>query len=99
MQYSVVRLLSKRSCDAEINDDLAKKFGSDDLKGLKLQIAERPSHFPIRAVWYPSVFKNSGRMRSPGCSGTLALPRTRVCPVCSPVMRTEREGAQTVLPA
>ena len=27
--------------DAEINDDLAKKFGSDDLKGLKLQIAER----------------------------------------------------------
>ena len=31
----------KEAVDAEINDDLAKKFGSDDLKGLKLQIAER----------------------------------------------------------
>ena len=31
----------KEAVDAEINDDLAKKFGSDDLKDLKLQIAER----------------------------------------------------------
>ncbi len=31
----------KEAVDAEINDELAKKFGSDDLKGLKSQIAER----------------------------------------------------------
>ena len=31
----------KESVDAEVNDELAKKFGSDDLKGLKSQIAER----------------------------------------------------------
>ena len=28
-----------------------------------------------------------------------ALPRTRVCPVCRPVISTLRDGAQTVLPA
>ena len=31
----------KEAVDAEINDELAKKFGSDDLKGLKSQIEER----------------------------------------------------------
>ena len=31
----------KEAVDAEINDDLAKKFGSDNLEGLKSQIAER----------------------------------------------------------
>ncbi len=31
----------KEAVDAEINDDLAKKFGSDDLTGLKSQISER----------------------------------------------------------
>jgi len=31
----------KEAVDAEINDELAKKFGSDDLRGLKSQIAER----------------------------------------------------------
>ena len=31
----------KEAVDAEVNDELAKKFGSDDLKGLKSQIAER----------------------------------------------------------
>jgi trigger factor len=31
----------KEPVDAQVNDELAKKFGSDDLAGLKVQIAER----------------------------------------------------------
>ena len=34
-----------------------------------------------------------------GRSGTAALPRIVQCPVCSPVIKEQRDGAQTVLPA